>query len=170
MKFYIQVRVFSFTRDIVQKDRIKNRKIKATKSLRKEIKTQVTCNVSTVSLWLFFEEFMSIHCKNYYFYYFYDIFFFKCIKRNRILICVCNCCFQIRYRLILVKDFLKFTSIGKLIKAHMVPITMNSKPSQRYKQKYWLFQKVLVNNVFFTVWCLQLFFIVFATTAKDAIS
>ena len=35
---YIQVRAFSFTRDIVHKDRIKNRKIKATKSLRKEIK------------------------------------------------------------------------------------------------------------------------------------
>ena len=37
MKFYIQVRAFSFTRDIVQKDRIKNKKLKATKSLRKEI-------------------------------------------------------------------------------------------------------------------------------------
>ena len=38
VKTYIQVRAFSFTRDIVHKDRIKNRKIKATKSLRNEIK------------------------------------------------------------------------------------------------------------------------------------
>ena len=38
VRFYIQVRAFFFTRDIVYKDRIKNRKIKATKSLRKEIK------------------------------------------------------------------------------------------------------------------------------------
>ena len=38
VKLYIQVRAFSYTRDIVNKDRIKNRKIKATKSLRKEIK------------------------------------------------------------------------------------------------------------------------------------
>ena len=39
VRLYIQVRAFSFTRDIVYKDRIKNRKTKATKSLRKEIKT-----------------------------------------------------------------------------------------------------------------------------------
>ena len=39
VRLYIQVRAFSFTRDIVHKDRINNRKTKATKSLRKEIKT-----------------------------------------------------------------------------------------------------------------------------------
>ena len=38
VKLYIQVGAFSFTRNIVHKDRIKNRKIKATKSMRKEIK------------------------------------------------------------------------------------------------------------------------------------
>ena len=38
VKLYIQVGPFSFTRNIVHKDRIKNRKIKATKSMRKEIK------------------------------------------------------------------------------------------------------------------------------------
>ena len=38
VRLYIQVRVVSFTRGIVHKDRIKNRKIKATEPLRKEIK------------------------------------------------------------------------------------------------------------------------------------
>ena len=64
VRLYIQIRAFSFTRDIVHKDRIKNRKIRGTKSLRKEIKRQVTCNFSRVSLCLSFEEFMNIHSKS----------------------------------------------------------------------------------------------------------
>ena len=66
VRLYIQVRVVSFTRGIVHKDRIKNRKIIATEPLRKEIKSQVKCNFSRVGLWLFFAEFMSIHCKSNY--------------------------------------------------------------------------------------------------------
>ena len=38
VELYIQVIAFSFTRDIIEKDRISKQKIKATKSLRKEIK------------------------------------------------------------------------------------------------------------------------------------
>ena len=50
VRLYIQVRVVSFTRGIVHKDRIKNRKIIATEPLRKEIKSQVKCNFSRVGL------------------------------------------------------------------------------------------------------------------------
>ena len=38
VELYIEVIAFSFTRDIIEKDRISKQKIKATKSLRKEIK------------------------------------------------------------------------------------------------------------------------------------
>ena len=55
VKLYLQVRASLFTRDIVRKDKIKNRKTKATKSLRKERKRSSDSNFNVMSLWLYFQ-------------------------------------------------------------------------------------------------------------------